>query len=199
MSKGYLNDGTNAGQIDFTAQHRTLPSNGSIIEYKDKIGYIVSSSGDIDNLDGSSLPTVDEALPKIKLSNKAKDKKIYGVISGIEEVDSSKTRTIQLGIFATNIERSSEDDYRVIVNSGGEGGVWVSNFNGKLENGDFVTTSPINGVGMKQDDDLLHNYTVAKIVMDCNFKDSEKYEIKEINYKGKKYKMAFVACIYLMN
>jgi hypothetical protein len=45
----------------------------------------------------------------------------------------------------------------------------VSDYNGNLENGDYITTSPIPGIGMKQDDDLLHNYTVAKITMDCDF------------------------------
>ena len=47
--------------------------------------------------------------------------------------------------------------------------MWISNINGNIENGDFITTSLLPGIGMKQDDDLLHNYTVAKITMDCEF------------------------------
>ena len=38
-----------------------------------------------------------------------------------------------------------------------------------MESGDYITTSNIPGYGEKQDDDILHNYTVAKITMDCDF------------------------------
>ena len=62
-----------------------------------------------------------------------------------------------------------DGDTRVYINSVGEGSIWVSNTNGTLEAGDYITTSTLNGYGMKQDDDLLHNYTVAKITMDCDF------------------------------
>jgi hypothetical protein len=51
----------------------------------------------------------------------------------------------------------------------GEGGVWVSDQNGCLNNGDYITTSDIPGYGMKQDTQMMMNYTVAKITMDCNF------------------------------
>ena len=60
-------------------------------------------------------------------------------------------------------------DQRVKVNSVGEGAIWVSDIDGPFENGDFITSSVIPGVGGKQDDDILHNYTVAKITMDCDF------------------------------
>jgi hypothetical protein len=60
-------------------------------------------------------------------------------------------------------------DERLIVNGCGEGSIWVSDYNGFLENGDYITTSPISGIGMKQDDDILRNYTVAKITMNCDF------------------------------
>ena len=51
----------------------------------------------------------------------------------------------------------------------GEGGIWVCNKNGNLENGDYITSSTVAGYGQKQNDDLLHNYTVAKITTDCDF------------------------------
>jgi len=41
--------------------------------------------------------------------------------------------------------------------------------NGPLESGDYITTCDLVGYGMKQDDDILHNYTVAKITKDCDF------------------------------
>ena len=44
---------------------------------------------------------------------------------------------------------------------------------------------------MKQDDDLLHNYTVAKITQDCDF--SSGYDI---TYNGQTYKYKLVGCTY---
>jgi hypothetical protein len=38
-----------------------------------------------------------------------------------------------------------------------------------LESGDLVTTSAVPGYGMRQDDDIVRGYTVAKITMDCDF------------------------------
>jgi hypothetical protein len=63
-------------------------------------------------------------------------------------------------------------DNRAIVNSVGEGAIWVVDTNGPLESGDYITTSNVAGYGQKQGDDVLHNYTVAKITMDCDFTGS---------------------------
>ena len=51
----------------------------------------------------------------------------------------------------------------------GEGQMLVCNENGDIENGDYICSSNVAGHGMKQDDDLLHNYTVAKATEDCSF------------------------------
>ncbi len=45
----------------------------------------------------------------------------------------------------------------------------VCSSNGNIENGDYITSSDYLRYGEKQDDDLLHNYTVAKATMGCNF------------------------------
>ena len=50
----------------------------------------------------------------------------------------------------------------VYINGIGEGAIWIVNTNGNLENGDYIQSSDIIGHGEKQDDDFLHNYTVAK-------------------------------------
>ena len=84
-----------------------------------------------------------------------------------------------------------------IVNSLGEGAIWITNCSGSLENGDYITTSPILGLGMKQDDDLLHNYTVAKITQDCDFRiNSTKFNCVEFEWSGSTYRKAFVGCTY---
>ena len=64
-------------------------------------------------------------------------------------------------------------DNRAVVNSLGEGAMWVANTNGNLVSGDYITTSNVAGYGQRQDDDILHNYTVAKITMDCDFNPQE--------------------------
>ena len=84
-----------------------------------------------------------------------------------------------------------------MINSLGEGGIWVCNINGNLENGDYITTCEIPGYGMRQDDDLLHNYTVAKITCDCDFDlESAIYICQEFEFEGKIYRRAFVGCTY---
>ena len=83
------------------------------------------------------------------------------------------------------------------INSVGEGGIWVSNVAGDLENGDYICSSNIPGYGMKQEDDILRNYTVAKITQDCTFDlNSKDYDCKEVEHDGTIYKVAFVGCTY---
>ncbi len=129
--RGYLNDATDVAAIDFTSQHRTLPGSNTADDYKDKIGMIVSADGSIYNLDGSYLPSINESLPKVKIPDRAYDKSIYGVISGVENSDAkgeNSKRKYSLGLYSTVIDRVDENDYRLIINSGGEGGIWVSNY-----------------------------------------------------------------------
>ena len=73
----------------------------------------------------------------------------------------------------------------------GEGGIWVSNLNGNLSNGDYITSSTASGLGQKQDDDILHNYTVAKITQDCDFSSSTNFQ-----HNNQTYKKQFVGCTY---
>ena len=81
---------------------------------------------------------------------------------------------------------------RLIINSLGEGAIWVSNINENLKNGDYITTSHIEGLGMKQDDDLLHNYTVAKITQDCDFASGT----TNVTHNGVTYQTKLVGCTY---
>ena len=65
----------------------------------------------------------------------------------------------------------------------GEGQVNVCGEGGDLESGDLIVTSSIPGKGMRQADDLVRSYTVAKSRESVTF--SSPSEIKQ------------VACIYL--
>jgi len=230
---GHIRNNSDVGQIDFTGQHRTAVSTGTINEYTSSIGYIVCADGTYDNLwdnndnvKQDTKPNINESIPKVKLSNKAKDKTVFGVISELENfkqetnvsesfqyvedpaepdekirtrvTSSVYVREYNQGSFTTVMEAKDGNDQRLTVNSLGEGAIWVSNFSGSLENGDYVTSSPIKGLGMKQDDDLLHNYTVAKITQECTFDlaASASYDCIEFQWSGSAYRRAFVGCTY---
>ena len=90
--------------------------------------------------------------------------------------------------------RNNSRAERLIINSLGECGIWVCNSNGNIENGDYITSSDYLGYGEKQDDDLLHNYTVAKATMSCDFElDSIYYKCIQLNDD---IKIAFIAVTY---
>ena len=108
---------------------------------------------------------VSESLPVVRLTTKYQDKSVFGVISTVEDPEK---RADTYGNFVTPFEKEIGDT-RAYINSVGEGAVWVSDKNGVLESGDYITSCDLPGYGTRQTDDLLHNYTVAKITMDCDF------------------------------
>ena len=189
-TKGYLLSGSNVGQIDFTGQHRSFIDGVLHTEYDSLEGLIVSANKnkyfDIDeNLTtGANAIQISQSLPLVSISTKEKDKACFGVISGSEDPDS---REYAQGSFVTVVEKQV-GDRRAFINSVGEGAIWVTNANGPLESGDYITTSNVAGYGMLQDDDILHNYTVAKITMDCDFSPATqpvqiiKKELGNVNY-----------------
>jgi hypothetical protein len=167
----FASSGPNTRVQNFTGQHRTFIKDVPFSEASNLEGLIVSSdqnkyikmSGGIEA--GSNAITTNESLPVVSLSTTTNDKKCFGVISTSEDPE---TREDTHGIL-TSIFEKEKGDTRVYINSVGEGAIWVSNIGGSLEAGDYITTSNVAGYGQKQDDDVLHNYTVAKITMDCDF------------------------------
>jgi hypothetical protein len=154
----------------FTGQHKCVPEEpmetGLIVSAK-KNQY-VKLNGSLDT--GKSAITIDESLPVVSLSSVAKDKACFGVVSSMEEAN-SLVRIETVGGVISDAPKTLGDN-RAIVNSVGEGAIWVVNTGGPLESGDYITTSNVAGYGQKQEDDVLHNYTVAKITMDCDFTGS---------------------------
>ena len=71
----------------------------------------------------------------------------------------------------------------------------VCNEGGNIENGDLLCSSSTKGYAMKQDDDLVRNYTIGKITMDCNFdmRQKKKYKTRKIS----DVKCAFCGCVYM--
>jgi hypothetical protein len=155
----------------FTGQHKCVPEEpvekGLIVSAKKN--RFVKLNGGLDS--GKSAITIDESLPVVSLSSVAKDKACFGVVSSMEEAN-SLVRVETVGGVISDAPKTLGDN-RAIVNSVGEGAIWVVNTGGHLESGDYITTSNVAGYGQKQDDDVLHNYTVAKITMDCDFTATE--------------------------
>ena len=170
-SRGYLHKDYGNSRLNFTGQHRTFIGDVPFTQAESKEGLIVSANSDtyIKMSDGiaygANAITINECLPVVTLSQTANDKACFGVISLSEDPE---TREDAFGTFVSVAEKE-KGDTRVFINSVGEGGIWITNKNGTLESGDYVTTSTIPGYGVKQEDDILHNYTVAKITMNCNF------------------------------
>ena len=151
----------------FTGQHTTYIENlPDLINHENNNGLIVSSNKNDyihmtkHKIRGKEAITQDESLPITSLSTRQNDKTCFGVMS------------------CKPFDEYSEKRF-CIVNSLGEGAIWVVNTNGNLEAGDYITTSDVSGYGQKQDDDILRNYTVAKITMDCDFNPLSQ-PIKEI-------------------
>jgi hypothetical protein len=93
---------------------------------------------------------------------------VYGILSGLSK---------------TNISGMVENiDFK--VNSVGEGGLWVTNENGSLRNGDLLCTGTCPGYATRQTspENIFTNYTIGKILMDCDFTISDESIPLKIRY-----------------
>ena len=172
--------------MNFTSQHRVKYDDYSA----DQVGLIVISKGVYFNLDKGISPSINESLPEVELCDTPHDKRVFGVISDREDAGSRKHAT---GNFVSMYKKTDGVD-RVFINSVGEGALWVCSANGNLENGDFVTSSQLPGYGMRQSDDLLRNYTVAKVTQDVDFSALPSWVATRVVDDG--YICAFVGCTY---
>jgi len=167
--------------IDNTFQHRSVSKNKNLYDKK-YVGYIVSAISEYKDLNSKYKNRnrnikINQALPYIDLSDKQEDKAVFGVISDSEE-DNKRTYHAA-GVFKSSYKQH-KGDKRIIINSGGEGAIWISNYNGNIENGDYITTSPISGIGMRQNSDSLKNYTVAKATCSVDFNNLQSYSLEKV-------------------
>ena len=132
--------------------------------------------------EGQDAITIADSLPVVQLCKTENSKAVFGVVGGEQQYfnkkDEIKKRKTGFGF----VKIEDTYDKRIEVHSLGEGGIWVCNINGNLENGDYITSSSIPGYGMKQDENILKNYTVAKITCDCDF-DETLYPVKKPKIK----------------
>jgi hypothetical protein len=139
---------------------------GRIVSTTKKYSNINSIYGD-DNIKRNLDKNEWDCLPIVELSSKQNDKNVFGIITKVED-DYNKYREYQTGYMKHYYDKE-DFDRRLHIAGVGEGGIWVCDYNGMVESGDYITSSPLIGFGMKQHDDLQHSYTVAKATMDCDF------------------------------
>lgn len=135
------------------------------VDVDECVGLMVSNTNRFYNFDFSQSPTTQQSLPTIQLTKKEYDPTIIGIIVKCEYFQ----REYEHGAFKT-VYNQDDGVNRVIVSTKGIGSMWVSDKNGTIKNGDFITSSGIPGYGMKQSpENIQYNFTWAKITQDCDF------------------------------
>jgi len=119
-------------------------------------------------------------LPTVTLAKKAMDKAVLGVL-------------VSQGSLRKDHWYEAQDGERFgAVNALGEGRMWVTNKNGDIEAGDYITSSDIPGYGQRQDDDLVHSYTVGKAIETVDWDAVT----ETVEYQGRQVKIYLIAVVY---
>ena len=158
-----LCDDFEPGVLNFTGKHRCSPERGSD-PGRYLAGLIVVTTGALRNLDGTESPSIDESLPVVRISDAARDTRAYGVVSGYESEGGA--REFRLANMSFGGSARDAREAKVVVNSAGEGGMWVCDETGCPGNGDLLETSSVPGHARKQADDIVRSSTVAKVSAD---------------------------------
>jgi hypothetical protein len=144
-------------------------------------GMIVSVTGKTETRkDKDGEISLSSTLPTVTISIKARDKAVFGVIVSDGPLSEDHWYETQEG------ERFG------VVNALGEGRVWVTDFNGQVQAGDYITTSFVQGYGQLQDDDLLHSYTLGKAIETIDWDQVT----ETVQQNGKTYKRYLIAVVY---
>jgi len=156
------------------------------------IGLVVISTGKYMNLDDLPSIAMDEAVPIVDVSRVPYDKRVFGVVSRFAD-----TNEFAVGNICFGDERRIR---KVQVNSVGEGAIKVCNIFGDIENGDLLTSCFIPGYAAKQNDDVVHSYTVAKITCSVVWSSvvTDFEECGEVSFNGCTYRWVLVGCVYML-
>lgn len=162
----FTQNGTKVGSIDSEVLYTTF-TGGHPTQVKDNAvptqGSIMISTGKVIHREGISNAWVESTV-----CTSVKNKAVVGVYNG--------------GWGTTSVGEMH------VYNAIGEGQVLVTDVGGDIEIGDYICSSDVSGHGMKQDDDLLHNYTVAKALENVSFASIEADENGQ--------KSVLIACTY---
>jgi hypothetical protein len=190
----------------FTGKHYVIyeAEPGGRAELELEPGFIVETAGRI-----WSERRVDQCLPVVRLCRTPACKKVFGVVAPDWKAD----RDFHIwSECAEALHPDSQADvneaegtvepatvpfdpasrlFKGRVNSVGEGMVWVTDAAGPVEEGDYITSSAIPGHGARQEDDLLHSYTVAKCTEAPDWSKAE-----AIPFEAGFVRRLLVACTY---
>ena len=169
--------GTNYGP--FTGAHEVRLAASFPLDVK--AGMIVSATGEAQARHGADGGVeISSTLPTVRLADTAEDKSVFGAL--VSEVTLPEDHWYEAG----------EDERFASVNALGEGRVWISNINGGIEAGDYITTSALPGYGQLQNDDLLHSYTLGKATETVNWDKVT----ETVMYNGQEYEVYLIAVVY---
>jgi hypothetical protein len=170
-------NGTNYGA--FTGAHEVRLAASFPLDVK--AGMIVSVTGEAQARHGADGGVeISSTLPTVRLADTAEDKSVFGAL--VSEVTLPEDHWVEAG----------EDERFASVNALGEGRVWVSSINGGIEAGDYITTSALPGYGQRQNDDLLHSYTLGKATETVNWDKVT----ETVMYNGQEYEVYLIAVVY---
>lgn len=141
------------GYLPFTGMHIALLRLGTDFE----VGDIVYSKQVLYKHD------ISNTLLEIDVTTTENKKSVFGVINKVAEYEN------YLDFDMKTWYNYQEQFIGINVNSVGEGCINVCGLNGNIEAGDLITSSTLRGKGMKQSDDIVRNYTVAKSTEDATF------------------------------
>lgn len=173
----------------------TVPFTGAHIDFinENEINQIVEGDIIVDVDDNIYSYDINNVRKEVSVSTASMQKSVVGVF--VKETTYEEYRSdIQIdqggGSVPVNI-----NGYKFIqYNAVGEGMVNVCSQNGDISTGDYICTSDIKGKGMRQNDDLLHNYTVSK-ARECIIWENE--VIGENGcFEQDGYKCKMIACTY---
>jgi hypothetical protein len=169
--------GTNYGA--FTGAHEVKLDKSFPEEFQP--GMIVSATGkaQVRNAPDRTV-SLSSTLPTVRLADSPEDRTVFGVL--VAEITLPEDHWYE----AKTGERFAS------VNALGEGRVWVSNIRGEIHAGDYITTSAIPGYGQRQSDDLLHSYTLGKVIESANWDQIT----DTIRFDGQTYKVYLLAVVY---
>lgn len=155
-----LTDDFEPGVLNFTGKHRCVALEappGAVCEN----GMVYVACGGYENLDGGGDPTVDESIPVVALSTVAEDPRAFGVLAGTETPGGDREYRVANVVFAAPKRAPAKG--RVVLNSVGEGGMWVCDAGGAVSPGDLLVTSGVAGHAMRQRDGVVRSSTVGKV------------------------------------
>ena len=170
--------GTGANYGPFTGAHevRIAQDSPPLVP-----GMVVSVTGTVSlRSDEKGNTSLSSTMPEIMASAVPKDPAVFGVFVSESRLDEE------------HWYQAKANDRFGVVNALGEGRVWVCDANGPVRLGDYVTTSAVPGHAQRQDDDLLHNYTLGKVIESVDWSGVA----ETISVNGQNYAVYLIAVVY---